>query len=84
MSRFVFKVLVMGEPESAYEYVVRAFQDAGEEKHAYYEFYKEINALEDICDLEVDVLTDIISADYDEVIPTVDGILFLMDPLKID
>lgn len=82
--RYVFKVLVMGEPESTYEYIVRSFQDAGEEKHAYYEFYKEINALEDICDLEVDVLTDIISADYDEVIPTVDGILFLINPLKIE
>jgi hypothetical protein len=80
----VFKVLVMGESESVYEYVVRAFQEAGEDKHFYNEFYKEINALEDICDLEVDVLTDIIYADYDEIIPTVDGIIYLMNPLNID
>ncbi|TFG29456.1 MAG: hypothetical protein EU532_03190 [Promethearchaeota archaeon] len=80
--RYVFKILIMGDPDSTVEYVTRAFLDSGEFKETYNEWYKEVNALENVCDLEVDVITDLISADFDEIIPIVDGIIFLLNPLE--
>ena len=80
--RYVFKILILGDPESTVEYVARAFMDSGEFKETFNEWYKEVNALDDACDLEVDVITDIISADFDDMIPMVDGIIFFLNPLE--
>ena len=80
--RYVFKILILGEPESTSEYITRAFLDSGEFKETYNEWYKEINALDNVCDLEVDVITDLISADFDEIISIVDGIIFFLNPLE--
>ncbi len=80
--RYVFKILILGDPESTVEYVARAFMDSGEFKETFNEWYKEINALDNVCDLEVDVITDIISADFDDMIPKVDGIIFFLNPLE--
>ena len=81
--RYVFKILILGDPGSTIEYVTRAFLDSGEfkEEHNLIEWYKEINALENVCDLEVNVITDLIAADFDELIPTVDGVIFFLNPL---
>jgi hypothetical protein len=38
--RYVFKILILGEPESTLEYTLRAFLDSGVEKDTYYEIYK--------------------------------------------
>jgi hypothetical protein len=80
--RYVFKILILGDPASTVDYVTRAFLDSGEFKETYNEWYKEVNALENVCDLEIDVITDIISTDFDEMIPTVDGIIFFLNPLE--
>jgi len=80
--RYVFKILILGDPESTVEYVARAFMDSGEFKETFNEWYKEVNALDNVCDLEVDVITDIISADFDDMIPMVDGIIFFVNPLE--
>ena len=80
--RYVFKILILGEQASTLEYVTRAFMDSGEFKETYNEWYTEINALDNICDLEVNLITDVISTDFDELIPMVDGIIFFLNPLK--
>ena len=84
--RYVFKILILGESEGALEYVTRALQDMGENKESYNEWYKEINVLDNICDLEVDVITDIFSTDLDleEIIKVSDGIIYFLNPLNID
>ena len=84
--RYVFKILILGESEGALEYVTRALQDMGENKESYNEWYKEINVLDDICDLEVDVITDIFSTDLnlEEIIKVSDGIIYFLNPLNID
>ncbi|TFG07523.1 MAG: hypothetical protein EU539_04675 [Promethearchaeota archaeon] len=79
--RYVFKILILGDPETSIEYLVSAFQDGGELKDTYYEWYQEVNALEDTCDLEINLISDIINADFDEIIPTVDGIIYFLNPL---
>ena len=83
--RFVFRVLILGEPNSTYEYVVRAFQSLGEKeiKYYYYEWYKETKVLEDVCDLEINVISDTISADYDAIFPTIDGIIYFINPKNL-
>jgi hypothetical protein len=84
--RYVFKILILGESEGAREYVTRALQDMGEYKESYNEWYKTINALDNICDLEVEVITDIFSTDLDieETIKVSDGIIYFLNPLNID
>ncbi|MHA1671135.1 MAG: hypothetical protein ACTSV5_11255 [Promethearchaeota archaeon] len=80
--RYIFKVLVLGNPDMIPTYVTNAFGENGEEKESFLEWYKEITVFEDICDLEVDVINDLIGADYDDLIPMVDGIIYFLDPMK--
>jgi len=80
--RYIFKVLVLGNPEMIPIYVTNAFGEDGEEKESFLEWYKEITVFEDICDLEVDVVSNLIGADYDELIPVVDGIIYFLNPMK--
>ena len=77
---YIFKILILGSPETIHFYTSRAFGEPGEDKETYFEWYKEVKVLEDICDLEIDVITDI-SADLDEIIPVVDGIIYFLNPL---
>ena len=78
---FFLKTLVLGDPETIHFYISRAFGEPGEDKETYFEWYKEIRVLEDICDLEIDAITSI-SADLDEILPIVDGIVYFLNPLK--
>lgn len=81
--RYIFKILLLGlDGEAISFYALRAFGEEVENKGAYLEWYKEVKAFEDICDLEVDAITDVINADFDEIIPTVDGIIYFLNPLK--
>ncbi len=80
--RYIFKILIMAaEPDVIQFYALRAFGENGEDKGTYFEWYKEIRVLEDICDLEIDVLASI-SADLDDLLSKVDGIIYFLNPLN--
>ena len=81
--RYIFKILIFsGNPEISNLYISEAFNEIGEEKESYNEWYREIRVLEDYCDLEVDVITNI-AADFDELLPTADGIVYFLNPLEV-
>ena len=82
--RYIFKILVLGgEPDRILKYLMKVFQEEGEDRETFYEWFKELKVLDDICDLEVDIITDLLSADFDEIIPSVDGIIYFLNPLNI-
>ncbi|MFX1325200.1 MAG: hypothetical protein ACFE8N_09590, partial [Promethearchaeota archaeon] len=79
--RYIFKVLLIGrDPDVIHFYASNAFGEPGEDKETYFEWYKEVKCFEDICDLEIDAITDF-SADLDQIIPIVDGIIYFLNPL---
>ena len=78
--RFKFKILILGDYDSVYSYASQAFGEFGEDKGDYSEWYKEMKCVKDYCDLEIDAITSI-SADYNEIIPMTDGIIYLINPL---
>ena len=81
--RYIFKILILGlDGEAISLYTIRAFGEEGENKGPYLELYKEVKVLEDTCDLEVNAITDVESSDLDELIKTVDGIIYFINPLK--
>ncbi len=80
--RFVFKVLCLGDPESTLQYISSALECTGDYRKTHIEWFTEFNVVENICDLEIDVITDLISAEFDEVIPIVDGIIYFLNPLN--
>jgi hypothetical protein len=81
--RYIFKVLVLGlDIDTISLYCVNAFENGGDQKENYLEWYKEFNVFEDICDLEIDCITNVINVEYDNLIPTVDGIIYFLNPLK--
>jgi hypothetical protein len=83
--RYIFKILLLGlDGEAISFYALRALGEEGEAKGAYLEWYKEINAFEDICDLEVNAITDITNteSDFDEMLGTVDGVIYYINPLN--
>ncbi len=80
MSTFYFRTLILGaDPNTIHFYISRAFGEAGEDHETYFKWYKETKVLDDICDLEIDAITSI-SADLDEIIPMVDGIIYFLNP----
>ncbi|MFX1288730.1 MAG: hypothetical protein ACFFFY_09265, partial [Promethearchaeota archaeon] len=83
--RYIFKILLLGlDGESISFYAHRAFGEEGESKGAYLEWYKEVNTFEDVCDLEVNAITDITNAnsDFDEMLKTIDGVIYFINPLN--
>ena len=85
--RYIFKILLLGlDGDTITFYALRAFEEEGESKGAYLEWYKEVNAFEDICDLEIDAISDITNtdSDFDEMLGTVDGIIYFINPLKLE
>jgi tetratricopeptide (TPR) repeat protein len=80
MSIYYFRTLVIGsDPDNIHFYISRAFGEPGEDKETYVSWYKEVKALDNVCDLEIDSLMSI-SADLDEIIPMVDGIIYFINP----
>ena len=77
--RYIFKVLILGDPDVNEFYALRAFEEPGEDKETYVEWYKEVRVLDDVCDLEIDVVTSL-SADLDDLLPMVDGIIYFLNP----
>jgi len=83
--RYIFKILLLGlDGEAISFYALRALGEEGENKGAYLEWYKEVNAFEDICDLEINAITDITNTDFDfeEMLGTVDGIIYFVNPMN--
>ncbi|MBY9008619.1 MAG: hypothetical protein KGD74_01980 [Candidatus Lokiarchaeota archaeon] len=81
--RYIFKILILGlDGEAIALYTIRAFGEEGENKGPYLELYKEVKILEDTCDLEVNAIIDVENTDLDELINTVDGIIYFINPLK--
>ncbi|MFX0074778.1 MAG: hypothetical protein ACFE96_05015 [Candidatus Hermodarchaeota archaeon] len=83
--RYIFKILLLGlDGEAISFYAHRAFEEVGETKGAYLEWYKEVNAFEDICDLEIDAIIDIThtDSDFDEMLNIVDGVIYFINPLN--
>lgn len=81
--RYVFKILALSsEPSTAISYIAKAFGDVGEDKATYSEWYSEINVLDDICDLELNVITDVLNTDFEETIASIDGIVYFLNPLR--
>ncbi|MHA2087237.1 MAG: hypothetical protein ACW972_03105, partial [Promethearchaeota archaeon] len=78
---YYLKVLILGDPDSIHFYASSAFGEPGEDKETYFEWYKDVKVLEDTCALEIDAITSI-SADLDEILDTVDGIIYFLNPLS--
>ena len=78
--RYIFKVLVLGNPEFTPFYVSNAFIESVEDKESYFVWYKELNVFEDVCDLEIDVISDMIHTNFDELLPEIDGIIYFLNP----
>ncbi|MGV9204949.1 MAG: hypothetical protein ACOC44_13130 [Promethearchaeia archaeon] len=78
----MFKILVLAESALTFPYMVNALKEKGEDMGTYYEWFEEFNVIDNICDLEIDVITDIISTEFDEIIPLVDGIVYILNPMK--
>ncbi|NVM16161.1 MAG: hypothetical protein HWN80_00490 [Candidatus Lokiarchaeota archaeon] len=83
--RYIFKILLIGlDGEGISFYALRALGEEGENKGAYFEWYEEVNAFDDICDLEINAITDItnIDSDFDEMLKTADGVIYFINPLN--
>ena len=83
--RYIFKILLLGLDGDAISfYALRALGEEGESKGAYLVWYKEVNAFEDICDLEINAITDITNTDFDfeEMLGTVDGVIYFINPMN--
>ncbi len=78
--RYIFKILILGDPQVIEFYALRAFGEPGEDQGTYFEWYREVNVLEDVCDLEVDVVTSL-QADLDDLLSMADGIIYFLNPL---
>ncbi|MFX1478727.1 MAG: hypothetical protein ACFFCI_11415 [Promethearchaeota archaeon] len=76
-----FKVLILGrDPDIIHFYTSRAFGEPGEDRETFFEYYKEIKVFEDVCELEINCITNV-SADLDEKILEADGIIYFLNPL---
>jgi len=81
MTTYYFKILILGETDTIHFYASRAFGEPGEDQETHFKWYKEIKVFDDICDLEIDAITSI-SADLDDIIPMVDGIIYFLNPVN--
>ncbi|MFX1574672.1 MAG: hypothetical protein ACFFB0_18200 [Promethearchaeota archaeon] len=79
MSLFYFHILILGDPETIHFYVSRAFEEPGEEKESYFSWLRQVKVVDNVCDLEIDVVESF-SANLDEIIEQVDGIIYFLNP----
>lgn len=82
--RYIFRVLVLGDPLLAIPFMINGgVEHAGQDAELSH-WAKSINiGKDDIADLEIDVVVTS-SADFDTLIPTSDGILYFINPNKIE
>ncbi len=77
--RYIFRILILGNSDLSLPYVSTALNEIGKDKETYVKWNREIHILENVCELEIDVITSL-TANFDEIIPSVDGILSFMNP----
>ncbi len=77
----MFRILVLGTPESSIPYIMNTGVEDGKDQEDIYECYKEIKVFDNICNLEIDVVAKL-TADFDEIIPNVDGIIYFLNPME--
>ncbi|MEJ2277695.1 MAG: hypothetical protein P8Y70_08100 [Candidatus Lokiarchaeota archaeon] len=75
---YIFRILILGNPDIAIPYLTLSFNSIGEDKEKYIQWLEEIHVLDEDCDLEIDMITDM-SLDFDKLIPTVDGIIYFLE-----
>jgi len=78
--RYIFKILVLGNSDLSLPYVSTALNEMGKDKETFMKWNREINVLDNVCELEIDVITSE-TANFDEIIPSVDGIIYFLNPL---
>ena len=79
--RYIFKILILGDPGITLRYIPSAIEEEGTDQGTYFEWFIERKILDDFCDLEIVVITDLMAADFDDIIPSVDGIIYFLNPL---
>ncbi|TFG21953.1 MAG: hypothetical protein EU533_04815, partial [Promethearchaeota archaeon] len=84
MSIYYFKLLILGNPETTNAFTTLAFDDPGKDNGAITEWYREIHVFENKCELDINLITDFINNDMDSIIPTADGIIYFLNPMKKD
>lgn len=78
--QYIFKILVLGNSDLTLPYVSTALNEMGKDKETFIKWNREINVLDNVCELEIDVITSE-TANFDEIIPSVDGIIYFLNPL---
>ena len=80
MSTFYFKILILGNNNITDSFISLAFNDSGIKNETLAEWYKEVNVLENKCELDINLVTDMVNSDMDSIIPMVDGIVYFLNP----
>ena len=57
-----------------------AFDDSGLKNETLLEWYKEVNVLENKCELDINLVIDMVNTDMDDIIPLADGIIYFLNP----
>ncbi|MBD3349931.1 MAG: hypothetical protein GF364_00415, partial [Candidatus Lokiarchaeota archaeon] len=82
--RYMFRVLVLGDPLSSVPFIVNGDVEHVSQDYELSRWSKTLNTgYEERCDLEIDVVVSE-STDYDNLIPTSDGILYFLNPNKLE
>lgn len=84
LSIYYFKLLILGNPETTNSFVTLAFDNPGNDTGSSIEWYTEINVIENKCELDINLITDFINNDMDNIIPTADGIIYFINPMNKD
>ncbi len=78
--KYFFRLLILGDNELSISFLTSALKRQPENKETYLEWMLEYKIIEDICDIEI-IFPDLISANFDELIPSVDGVIYFINPL---
>ncbi|MBN1214366.1 MAG: hypothetical protein JXA99_02880 [Candidatus Lokiarchaeota archaeon] len=78
--RYIFKIIVLGNSDVSIPYLSIAINEIGEEKEKYIEWNHELAVLDNVCEIETIAITDL-TIDIDQIIPSVDGIVYFLNPL---
>ncbi len=82
LSTFYFKVLILGNPEITNSFVSLAFDDSGIKNDTLIEWFNEVNVLENKCELDINLVNDMVNTDMDSIIPMADGIIYFLNPMS--
>ncbi|MBY9008046.1 MAG: hypothetical protein KGD63_14995 [Candidatus Lokiarchaeota archaeon] len=77
--RYIFKIIILGNSDVSIPYLSTAINEIFEDKETYIEWHQEIPVLDDICEIETIAIANL-TADMDQIIPSVDGIIYFLNP----